>query len=226
MKNFIQKIKSNPRLKALALALLMPKGQPRPRLWVRLFYNPIVHKKGEKATIRSRTRIDVLPFNGFSMGKNSTIEDFCVVNNGMGDVIIGDRSRVGISSVVIGPVKIGNDVILAQHVVMSGLNHGYEDVTIPIKDQKCTVKPIIIEDESWIGANVVITSGVTVGKHSIVAAGSVVTKDVAPYTIVGGNPAKVLKAYNAETKEWERPSDQKSKSQEKITDYAFTQSLY
>jgi acetyltransferase-like isoleucine patch superfamily enzyme len=225
MKNFIQKIKSNPRLKALALALLMPKGQPRPRLWVRLFYNPMVHKKGEKATIRSRTRIDVLPFNGFAMGKNSTIEDFCVVNNGMGDVIIGDRSRVGISSVVIGPVKIGNDVILAQHVVMSGLNHGYEDVTIPIKDQKCTVKPIVIEDEAWIGANAVITSGVTVGKHSIVAAGSVVTKNVAPYTIVGGNPAKVLKVYNAETKEWEKPADQKSK-QEKITDYAFTKSVY
>jgi acetyltransferase-like isoleucine patch superfamily enzyme len=226
MKNYIQKIKGNPKLKSLALWLLMPKGQPRPRLWVRLFYNPLVHKKGNKATIRSRTRIDVLPFNGFSMGKNSTIEDFCVVNNGMGAVIIGDRSRVGISSVVIGPVKIGNDVILAQHVVMSGLNHGYEDVTIPIKDQKCSVKPIVVEDEAWIGANAVITSGVTIGKHSIVAAGSVVTKDVAPYTIVGGNPAKVLKAYNAETKEWEKPSAQKSKPPETLADYAFTKSLY
>lgn len=226
MKELIRKIKGNPRLKALALWLLMPKGQPRPRLWVKLFYNPIVHKKGDKATIRSRTRIDVLPFNGFSMGKNSTIEDFCVVNNGMGDVTIGDRSRVGISSVVIGPVKIGNDVILAQHVVMSGLNHGYEDISIPIKDQKCTVKPIVVEDECWIGANAVITSGVTIGKHSIVAAGSVVTKDVPPFSVVGGNPAKVLKQYNPQSKQWEKPAEIKIKPEEKSSEFAYAQATY
>jgi acetyltransferase-like isoleucine patch superfamily enzyme len=149
-----------------------------------------------------------------------------VINNGMGDVIIGDRSRVGISSVVIGPVTIGNDVILAQHVVMSGLNHGYEDVTIPIKDQKCTVKPIRIEDECWIGANAVITSGVTIGKHSVVAAGSVVTKDVPPFSIVGGNPAKVLKQYNLQTGQWEKPDDTRTKATEKSPGFTYAQAVY
>jgi len=56
----------------------------------------------------------------------------------------------------------------------------------------------------WIGANAVVVAGITIGTHSIVAAGSVVTKDVPDFTIVGGNPAKILKQYNGDTKEWER----------------------
>ncbi|MDQ4141648.1 MAG: acyltransferase [Bacteroidota bacterium] len=202
--SLIQTIKDNPKLKNFVLWMLIPQNQARPRLWVKLFLNPFKHKKGKKATIRRNTRIDVMPFNNFSLGKNTTIEDFATINNGMGDVLIGDNSRVGIASVVIGPVKIGNYVILAQNVVMSGLNHGYEDITIPIDLQKCTTKEIIIEDECWIGANSVITAGVRIGKHSVVAAGSVVTKNVPAYSVVAGNPARVIKQYNSESKSWER----------------------
>ncbi|MDZ4847066.1 MAG: acyltransferase [Chitinophagales bacterium] len=202
--SFIQTIKSNPALKAFALWLLMPSNQARPRLWVRLFWNPFKHKKGKRSLIRRRTRMDVLPFKNFSLGDDSTIEDFATVNNGVGDVIIGNRSRIGLSCVVIGPVTIGNDVMLAQNIVVSGLNHPYEDVTLPISVQKVTTKPIIIEDESWIGANAVITAGVTIGKHSVIAAGSVVTKDVPPYAIAVGNPARVIKRYNFDTKTWEK----------------------
>ena len=81
--------------------------------------------------------------------------------------------------------------MLAQHVVMSGLNHQFEDINLPISQQPCTTAEIIIEDEAWIGANVVITSGTKIGKHAVVAAGSVVTKDVPPYSVVGGNPSFV-----------------------------------
>jgi len=70
--------------------------------------------------------------------------------------------------------------------------------------QKVTTKPIVIEDEAWIGANAVITAGVTVGKHSVVAAGAVVTKDIPPYSIAVGNPARVIKRYNFETGIWEK----------------------
>ena len=226
MKKLIQKIKSSAKLKSLALFLLMPKGQARPRLWVRIFYNPFVHKKDRNSVIRSNTRMDVMPWNRFNLGKNSTVEDYCTVNNGMGDVIIGSRSRIGISSVVIGPASIGNDVILAQHVVVSGLNHSYEDINIPIKDQKCTVKPIVIEDEVWIGANAVITSGVTVGKHSVVAAGSVVTRDVPPYTVVGGNPARILKQYNPQSNQWEKPRVDSAKVYNKIGSGVPLEALY
>jgi len=199
-----EKIKSSPKLKKLSLRLLTPKNQARPRIWVKWFLNPFKHKRGKGSKIRKRTRIDVLPFNNFSLGANSTIEDFSTINNGVGEVIIGDRSRIGMSNVIIGPVYIGNDVILAQNIVMSGLNHGYEDVNIAPKYQKVTTSPIHIEDEVWIGANVSIVAGVTIGKHSVIAAGSVVTKNVPPFAIAVGNPAKIIKQYNFESKQWEK----------------------
>jgi acetyltransferase-like isoleucine patch superfamily enzyme len=182
----------------------MPANQARPRMWVKLFINPFIHKKGKGALIRRNTRMDVVPFNPFCIGINSTIEDYTVVNNGMGAVIIGDGVRIGLSNVIIGPVEIGKNIILAQHVVVSGLNHGYEDINTPIRLQPCIASKIFIEDDSWIGANAVITAGVTIGKHSIVAAGSVVTKSVPPYSIVGGNPAKILKKFNNQTGTWEK----------------------
>ncbi len=202
----LDKIKSNDRLKKLVLWLLIPKNQARPRLWVQIFVNPFKHKRGRGSTIRHSVRMDVMPFNNFVLGKNSTIEDFSTINNGVGDVIIGERTRIGLSNTIIGPVKIGNDIMFAQNIVASGLNHGYEDINMPIADQPVTTKLITIEDEVWIGANAVITAGVTIGKHSVVAAGSVVVKDVPPYSIVGGNPGKILKSYNHDSKKWERTS--------------------
>ncbi|WP_345890324.1 acyltransferase [Rufibacter aurantiacus] len=202
--SIVQKIKTDPRLKALALYLLMPKNQAKPRWWVRQFMNPFYHKKEHDAVFQPKARLDVLPFNHFTVGKSSVIEDYAVINNGMGPVHIGANTFVGLFDVVIGPVTIGNHVIIAQHVVISGLNHGYEKVGMPIKDQPCTVGEIVVEDECWIGANAVITAGVRIGKHSVVAAGSVVTKDVPPYSVVGGNPAKILKRYNFDTAQWEK----------------------
>lgn len=202
--SFLARIKANPKLKLFVLNMLTPRNQARPRLWVKLFLNPFKHKKGKGSLIRRRTRIDVFPWNPFVIGANSTIEDFATVNNGAGAVYIGERTRIGLSCTVIGPVTIGNDIMLAQNIVISGLNHTYSDITKPISLQKQTTAMIHIEDEVWIGANSVIVAGVRVGKHSVIAAGSVVTKDVPPYSIVGGNPAKLLKAYNPETKNWEK----------------------
>lgn len=204
--SLVDKIKANPRLKQLVLNAMMPKNQARPRLWVKLFINPFVHKKGKNARICRNTRMDVMPFNNFVLGDNSTIEDFCTVNNGVGDVLIGNRCRIGMSNVLIGPVTIGNDVILAQNIVMSGLNHGYENIHLPPHNQPVTKKKITVGDEVWIGANVVVVAGVTIGKHAIVAAGSVVTKDVPAYSVAAGNPAKIIKQYNAQTGIWDRIS--------------------
>lgn len=200
----VEKIKSNPRLKRFANYCLMPKNQARPRLWVTLVINPFIHHKGKRSLIRRRTRMDVLPFNMFSIGNDSTIEDFTTINNGVGDIIIGDRTRIGLGCTLIGPVKIGNDIRLAQNIVMSGLNHNYEDVTIPITKQGVSTALIIIEDETWIGANCVVLPGVTIGKHCVIAAGSIVTRDIPPFSVAAGNPAKILKQYNPEMKIWER----------------------
>lgn len=201
----VEKIKASPRLKGLALWMLMPKNQARPRLWVKWFLNPFKHKKGKGSLIRRNTRMDVLPFNYFEIGKDSTIEDFATINNGVGDVVIGDRTRIGLGCVLIGPVKVGNDIMFAQNIVVSGLNHGYKDIDTPPSLQPVETKQIIIEDDVWIGANAVITAGVTIGKHAVIAAGSVVTKSVPPYAVAGGNPAKILRQFNFETQQWEKP---------------------
>jgi len=204
--NIKNKLSSNPRLKTLVHRLIIPKDDFRPRWWVRNILNRFIHKRGKGTIVRGNSRMDIMPFNEFYMGDNAIIESFATVNNAMGDVFIGDRSLIGISSVVIGPVSIGKDVMLAQNIVISGLNHGYEDVTKSIRAHKTVTKDIIIDDEVWIGANAVVTAGVHIGKHSVVAAGSIVTKNVPAYSIVGGNPARLLKQYNKETQTWEKVS--------------------
>lgn len=199
-----EKIKANDKLKRISLWLLMPPNDARPRWWIRNIVNPFTITKGKQVIIRSRARLDILPFNEFVLGDRTIIEDFSIINNGVGDIKIGSRTIIGLSSVVIGPANIGNDVMLAQHVVISGLNHGYEDISMPPSQQTVSKKTVNIMDNVWIGANAVITAGVTINKHCIVGAGSVVTKDVPAYCVVVGNPAKVVKRYNEISKSWEK----------------------
>ena len=204
MRLLFEKIKNNQKLKKIAHWLIIPKNEARPRLWVSLFLNPFFHTKKKGSKIRFNTRMDVLPFNGFELGQQSIIEDFSTINNGVGKVVIGDKTLIGISNVLIGPLTIGNNVITAQNVVMSGLNHEYSAINVPISKQKVQTAEIVIEDDCWIAANVVITAGVKIGKHCVVAAGAVVTKDVPPYSIVAGNPARLIKKFNFETNTWTR----------------------
>ncbi len=197
-------IKGNPALKKIVHRMLLPKDAATPRLWVSLFLNRFFHKRQAGSVISKRARLDVVPFNKFELGAKSTIEDFCTINNGVGDVIIGDNTLVGIGNVIIGPVSIGNNVIMAQHIVASGLNHEYKDPNIPIRFQNVTTAKITIEDDCWIAANAIITAGITIGKHSVVGAGAVVTKDIPPFSIATGNPAKVVKRYDEALKDWVR----------------------
>lgn len=202
--DLVTKIKANPGIKKKVLWCLIPSGEARPRKWVSALINPFFHQRGKGSVIRASVRRDVLPFNKFILGNKAVIEDYCVINNGMGDVKIGDNSFIGLNNTLIGPLEIGQNVITAQQVVISGLNHGYEAVEIPIKDQPCHTKPIVVKDDCWIGAGAIITAGVTIGKHAVVAAGSIVTRDVPDYTVVAGNPARVIKSYNLKTAQWEK----------------------
>jgi len=93
-------------------------------------------------------------------------------------------------------VKIGENVLIADRVFISDADHKYKNKDMPIKDQGDEYKSAVnIKDGSWIGINSVIMPGVTIGKNAIVAANSVVINDVDDYSIVGGNPAKVIKEY-------------------------------
>jgi len=199
-----QSIKGNQRMKQMMIRLMIPKNQARPRCWVRWLLNPLKHKRGRGSLIRRNTRMDVFPWNPFVIGRDSTIEDFSTINNGVGGVYIGDRTRIGLGNTIIGPARIGNDIMFAQNIVLSGLNHGYEDLNLPPSLQKTSTAEIVVEDEVWIGANCVIVAGVTIGKHAVIAAGSVVTKSVPPRTVVAGNPARPIKQFNPATERWEK----------------------
>lgn len=199
-----QKINSNPRRKQIIHRLMMSRQGSCPRKWVKWFVNPLVFfsSKGQGAKIRRHVIMNVSPINSFTLGKNSVIEYFSLIDNGVGAVHIGENTRIGLRNTIIGPVTIGNHTILAQNIVVSGLNHNYEDVRSPVHQQGINVAPICIDDEVWIGANVTVTAGVQIGRHSVVAAGSVVTKDIPAYSVAAGNPARVIKRYDPERQIW------------------------
>lgn len=201
MSRIITAIKSNERLKKFLWRLCIHSVKDRPRMWFRLFL-PIFIKKGKGSAIYRSVRKDIFPSHQFVLGENSVVEDFATVANAMGDIIIGNRSRIGLGNTIIGPVSIGNDVNLAQNIVVSGLNHNYMDVDRTIKAQGVNTSLIVIEDDVWIGANSVVLAGVTIGKHVVIGAGSVVTKDIPAYSIALGNPAKVVKTYDFNREEW------------------------
>ena len=87
---------------------------------------------------------------------------------------------------------------------LTGLNHNYQDAEKLIDEQGVSTQPVTIEDDVWIGANSVILPGVILGKHSVVAAGSVVSRSIPAYSICAGCPAKVIKSYDVATKEWKK----------------------
>ena len=185
-------MKSNGGIKRMVDLLIMNQRLTRPRRYVRLLA-PLYQHRAFSAKIYSSVRMDTPPYRRFSIGKRSVVESFSCINNAVGDVVIGDYTRIGLHCTVIGPVTIGNHVNLAQGITVSALNHNFEDTRLRIDEQGVNTSEIIIDDDVWIGANAVITAGVHIGRHSVVAAGAVVTKDVPEYSVVGGVPAKVIR---------------------------------
>ena len=113
---------------------------------------------------------------------------------GPGEVSIGYKSFVGSDSWLQSNTKIGNFVMLSGRVAIVGGDHRYKVVGVPmIETGRDVNRPVTICDDVWIGNGVTILHGVTIGEGAIVGAGAVVTNDVAPYSIVAGVPAKLLK---------------------------------
>jgi acetyltransferase-like isoleucine patch superfamily enzyme len=185
-------LKSSPKLKRFLDYLIMNQRDARPRWYIRLLA-PLYQHRGRGSKIYSSVRMDTPPYRKFSLGRHSVVESFCCINNAVGDVIIGDHTRIGIHNTIIGPVSIGNHVNLAQGITVTALNHNFTDTSKRIDEQGISTKQVTIGDDVWIGANAVILPGVTIGRHVVVAAGAVVTKDVPDNCIVGGVPAKVIK---------------------------------
>lgn len=111
---------------------------------------------------------------------------------------LGPDSAIGARSVV-GTVTIGEHVMIGQELLALSRNHNFEDTEVPPKYQGFAEdQPIVIGDDCWIGARVVLLPGVTIGRHCVIGAGSVVTRDVPDYSVVGGNPARVLRSLVAD----------------------------
>jgi acetyltransferase-like isoleucine patch superfamily enzyme len=137
-----------------------------------LYYNKKGCKIHKKTSISPNVRIK----GKFEMGEGSSIAQNCTIS--------GETAGV----------FIGKNVMIAPNVVIIAFNHGFADIELPMALQPNIEAPVFIEDNVWIAANCTIGSGVKIGKGSIVAANSFVNKDVPPYNIVGGVPAKIIKS--------------------------------
>lgn len=187
-----EELKGSPKLKRMLDRIIMNQRDARPRWYVRLLA-PLYQHRGRGSKIYRSVRMDTPPYRKFRLGDHSVVESFCCINNAVGDVVIGAHTRIGIHNTIIGPVTIGSHVNLAQGITVTALNHNFEDPGQRIDQQGVSTKAVVIGDDCWIGANAVVLPGVNIGKHCVVAAGAVVTKDVPAHSLVAGVPAKVIK---------------------------------
>ena len=122
-----------------------------------------------------------------------------------GSIIIGNNFHATRNLCIqsCGKLIIGNDVLIASDVFICNYDHGMDNLTESYLNNELTIGSVIIEDGVWIGEKAMVLKNVTIGEHSIVGAGAVVTKSVPPYSLVVGNPARIIKKYNLFTKQWE-----------------------
>lgn len=166
---------------------------------------------GRSVTLEDDVRIDALSLDGVCLGSNVSISKFTVIevtgvvsDLGVG-FVIGDNSNLGDYSFVgaAGGVRIGQNVLIGQRVSFHSEDHVFDRVDVPIKAQGVRRRGIVVEDDCWLGAGVIVLDGVTIGQGSVVAAGSVVTHDVSPWSVVGGAPARLIRRRILEPEEAE-----------------------
>lgn len=140
-----------------------------------------------------RIRYEICRHMFASCGRNVNVEHGALINNGR-LISIGDNSGIGLDAFISGPLVIGSNVIMGPNCTFLSINRITDrtDTTILGQGYKPAEAPVI-EDDVWLGANVTVLPGRRIGRGSIVAAGAVVSSDVAPYAVVAGNPARVIK---------------------------------
>jgi len=139
----------------------------------------------------------ISPNSSIRNHNNITLGNFCQINSFVvlwpTKLLIGNNSQINPGTAIYGDVCIGDNVMIAPNCMIAGGNHNFKDISIPMILQGSNEKGIAIGDDVWIGANSVLVDGVVIGKGSVIAAGSVVVKNVEPYSIVAGVPAIKIK---------------------------------
>lgn len=170
----------------------------------KLLANPGV-EVGEGSRVNFRG-IHLRPSCTFRIGRASLLEGQIHYERDGAEVTIGSNTFIGASSIISAQrVDIGNDVLIAWGCTIIDHNSHSLDPAFRCKDLNCTfqnlpkdwdvvrIGPVKICDRAWIGFNCIILKGVVIGEGAIVGAGSVVSRDVPPYTVVAGNPARVIR---------------------------------
>lgn len=163
--------------------------------------NPRLISVGKSLTIKDFASIQALSHKGIQFGNNVVVGRYTVIEctgvvrelgEGLkvgNDTGFGDYNFIGVR----GPIEIGNNVLFGPRVSIHAENHNFEDKNIIIRKQGASRKGVKIEDDCWIGSGVTIVDGVTIGEGAVIAAGAVVTKNIPPYSVVAGVPARVIK---------------------------------
>lgn len=133
-----------------------------------------------------------------SVGQNVNIEHGAYFGSGR-LIEIGDNSGIGVDCHVPSDIKIGKDVMMGPETLIIGRNqnHRFDDLSIPMRLQGYKdTPPVVIEDDVWLGARVIVLPGIRIGTGAIIGAGAIVTKDIPPFAICVGNPARIIKFRN------------------------------
>lgn len=175
--------------------------------WVLLKRGALIRNRGflsvgsqfiaeEWCEINAMSKRGVVFGNKVTVGAHALIRPSNYYGGAVGEgLVVGDNSNIGPFAYIgcSGFIRIGKNVMMGPRVGLYAENHVFDRTDIPMRDQGVSRKYVIIEDDCWLGANSVVLAGVTIGNGAIVSAGSVVTKDVPPMSIVGGVPARVLR---------------------------------
>ena len=147
--------------------------------------------KGARIDARGDKNNRLILSDGVAIERN--VEIGCLENT---RIHIGEETFIGPNVCIGGPgdITIGNQCMIAAHTGIIANNHIFSDLVVPIKDQGVTRKGITIEDDCWLGHGVTVIDGVTIGKGSVIGAGAVVTRDIPPYSVAVGTPARVIKS--------------------------------
>ena len=155
---------------------------------------------------------DIRGIERMSFGKNVVIQKDCWLNIAFHNpapspmIVIDEGTNIGRRCTLSAAnrIFIGKFVLIAPNVFIADTQHEYQKLGIPIMHQGITTHNdrVTIGDETWIGINAVIMGNVAVGKHCVIGANAVVTKDVPDYCVAVGNPAKVVKTFDVKTRQW------------------------